>query len=500
MNIAATSLKTASACTSPGIPERAQGLRKLQQSIESNLATFRPYSANSTLGTTYWFSNEVPYATSVREAVRLDDSFAQLPTSKPLSGYHIAIITGEGGLFQGLPELAAACDLTLQVDRDPRPLQLSALLLEECKKTEKYPENDSEKMAVLTRAIDRLQEADPECNAEDAEAIAGQFKIYITGMKRNLFSSADRFVEFKRCQDHPVQQVCLDYFSEEAMTALTDTLKDHDASVRFLNISNVCEYPKEFYQAIPYDGAKINITPCQYILQLPFSEDAICAYSQLFGYRLFTATATVPEMADALHANSISGRNRDLRALARTNDDMQLYTRLLQVSSLDGASARELEQVTLYCLTYGPGPTHQLLTRIFQFFAKYPIAAEDEWILRMAAFRLTSSEVEELKAHKEALKSDYLKSHPTSLSAKPPLFPGRLHQMYGSASITKNEDELPDINPPSISGANISKAGSSEKRIKRDDNTSEATTLPLFLEILDKITAEPTPAERNQPL
>ena len=51
MNIAATSLKTASACISPGIPERAQGLQKLQQSIESNLATLRPYSANSTLGT-----------------------------------------------------------------------------------------------------------------------------------------------------------------------------------------------------------------------------------------------------------------------------------------------------------------------------------------------------------------------------------------------------------------------------------------------------------------
>ena len=53
----------------------------------------------------------------------------------------------------------------------------------------------------------------------------------------------------------------------------------------------------------------------------------------------------------------------------------------------------------------------------------------------------------------------------------------RLHQMYVSTAKTINEDELPDISSLSIPGEIISKSDSSEKRIKPDDNTSEATTL-----------------------
>ena len=69
---------------------------------------------------------------------------------------------------------------------------------------------------------------------------------------------------------------------------------------------------------------------------------------------------------------------------------------------------------------------------------------------------------------------------PSYNSGKPPKRissrePGWLHQMY--VSTAKNEDESPDDSSLSLSGENISKAGSSEKRIKPDDNTSEASTL-----------------------
>lgn len=71
---------------------------------------------------------------------------------------------------------------------------------------------------------------------------------------------------------------------------------------------------------------------------------------------------------------------------------------------------------------------------------------------------------------------------PSYNSGKPPKCissrePGRLNQMYVSAAETKKEDELPGISSLPISGENISKAGSSEKCTKPDDNTSEATTL-----------------------
>ncbi|WP_257284285.1 hypothetical protein [Endozoicomonas sp. SESOKO1] len=433
MNVGALSTSTVATCVSSGVTERAQGLRKLQQGIENNLVKFRQHSVRSYPargdGMTYfpeikWFSNDRHASTPMSEKVRLGDSFARLPTSKPLSGYKVAIIIGEGGFFQGLRELDASCDLTLQIDHDPKPLQLSAYLLEECRKETKYPENYSDKIALLNRAITRFKEANQEVNEKDVSNIVRQFNNYITGMERNIFSSAERFAEFKRCQDHPVQQACLDIFSEEDMTALAETLKDHNASVRFLNISNACEYPEEFYKTIPYDenGANINFTPSRYIQRLPFSDDAICAYSQRFGGRLFTATATIQEMADALYGGAISGRNRALRALA-FKYDLQLYTWFLKNAvGSQGASFRDLQLVSEYVSTFGTGPSLQLPTRIFRFFANHPIDTEYDWILWLTAARLTSGEVEELKAHKDTLTSDYFENHPTSMSTQPPLF------------------------------------------------------------------------------
>lgn len=434
MNIGALSTNTTSTCAFAGTTARVQDLRKLQQDIENNLAKFHQRTVKGFPGfgnvTTYlpekvyWFSNEYTAPNPLRKAVKLADSFAGLPTSKPLSGYRVAITTGEGGFFVGLPEIAACCDLIVQLDCDPRPLQLSAHLLEEIKKTENYPESLSDQKEVLARAISNFQAANPEINDIDVLAINRFFDHYIAGMKRHIFSSAERFAEFKRWQDHPVQQVCLDYFSKEAMNALAETLKDHNASVRFLNISNVCEYPEEFYKAIPFDdnGTNISITPSQYVQGLPFSDDAICAYSQLFGSRLFTATATIPKMADALYGSAISGRNRDLRALS-SKYDRSLYTWFLEQAAYEGMPARDRELVDSFIDIHGTGPSHQLPTRIFRLFAKHPVETRYDWILWLTAGRLTSSEVEELKVHKKELKADYLESHPVdSMNSQPPFF------------------------------------------------------------------------------
>ena len=52
---------------------------------------------------------------------------------------------------------------------------------------------------------------------------------------------------------------------------------------------------------------------------------------------------------------------------------------------------------------------------------------------------------------------------------------GRLNQMSVSAANAESENELPNINSLSSSDENIPKAGSSEKHIKPNDSTSEAT-------------------------
>ena len=368
---------------------RMEGLKQLQQDITNNLAKFQERTVEAQIPQTFWFSNEFPGGIS--EQLKLADSYARLPTSKPLSGYRVAIITGEGGLFQGLPEVAACCDLTLQVDCDPKPLQLSAFMLEELKNTEQYTELRTgaiRQHKLFNTAIARLRTENPQVNDKDVYDLRAEHFCYTMNMKGYLFSSPERFAEFKRCQDHPVLQVRLSHFSKETMTALSQILKKHDASVRFLNITNVCEYPMYFYQANPYDGRVDDMTPSLYIRELPFSDDAICAYSQLFSSTYlepFTATTTIAEMPEVLHRGAINRRDVRLTILTSTKDQM-LFDQLC------GKLAPE------YLTT-------QLSTRIFQFFAKNPTTEGQDWILRVTAARLTDLEVQDLKAHKEEIKS-----------------------------------------------------------------------------------------------
>lgn len=383
-------MKTAAACVSTYRPdERAQGIWKLQQDLKENLSKFQTHTIKVQQTNSCWFSNEYPII-SLQKKLNLADSYAHLPTSKPLSDYRIAIITGEGGLYSALPELANF-DLILQIDCDPNPLELSACLLEELKQAESYPD----KFEFFNRAFAKFRAKNPNI---DGLKVSTDFSRYTQGMKGNLFSSAERFAEFKRCQDHPIQQLCLNYFSEEAMNALAQVLKNHCASVGFFNISNVCQYVMDFYQVNPFkDEETTNLTPDQYLHKLPFADNAICAYSQLFAptSQTFTATTTIPKMADALFDIAIRPRNKLLKELTLSKGEITLFEQLCDTPKKELA-------------------TLQLPTRIFQFFAKYTIAAKHEWALRLTAARLTNSEIEELKVHKEAIKSLYLQSHPTS--------------------------------------------------------------------------------------
>ena len=378
-----------SAIASSSTFERSQGIKQLKEALKTNLAKFLRYTVEARIGKTFWVSNEFSGEMSTHGRLNLPGSYAKLPSSKPLSGYCVAVITGEGGVLQGLPELAACCDLILQVDCDPKPLQFCALLLEEFKNAKQH----TDMTWVLENALAKLKKVYPDIGDEEADEIYAQFQDYCWGMRRNLFSSAERFAEFKACQDHPIEQLCMNYFSKEAMAALSQTLKDHDASVRFLNLSNVLQYPISFYENHPYDGTIAKMTPARYVLELPFFKDAICAYSMFFGCQLFTATtatATVAEMPDALHSCTIIRRNWDLEYLARTKGDTVLYKQLL--GKLNPAAV----------------PARKLATRIFMFFAKYSIEEEHEWILRVTAARITPAEVQELKTYKQLIKTTYL--------------------------------------------------------------------------------------------
>ena len=375
---------------------KAQQTRQLEDDIQQNLPKFGHHCVDLRLSGSYWLSNEFPEA-SGEERVQLAKSFAQLPKQKSLSEYRIAILTGEGGLLQAFSELANSCDMTVQIDCDFLTLQFQRFLLAECRKAEKY----TDKHKVLDRTIEQLRAVHPDLSDGQIEDIREQFERYTTGMKRNLFSSPERFAEFKRCQDHPVRQICMNYFDKKDIELLSRILERNNAVIAFLNISNVCDYPALFYLANPFRDELAGVTPSRYLRQLPFSKDAICAYSQLFDANLFTATCPVDKMEEHLYATSINRRDRVLRRLSQDHSDPLLQN----IYAAKEPGSNEL----------------QAPTKIFQFFAEHPELKESGWILRLTAAHLSHEETQELRSYRDEIKALclYQISHQDDQSATP---------------------------------------------------------------------------------
>ena len=364
---------------------KSQRTAKLQHDIQQNMPKFEQYSVALQLNERFWFSNEFEEG-PFQEMLQLANSYAQLPARKSLSEYRVAIVTGEGGLLQGWTELADSCDMTLQVDCDSLVLQFQACLIAECRKAEKY----TDKQKVLELAIQQLRSINPEITEWQIKEIREQFHAYTIGMKNNLFSSPERFEQFKQRQDHPVRQICLNYFSLAAMQLLAEILINNDAFVYFFNISNVCDYPKNFYDANAFNDEVTGVDPAQHLQQLPFSKEAICAFCQLFGVNFFTATCQIDKMAERLYARAINRRDRKLKKLSEE---------FLDPFFIDLYAGRETDSLEL-----------QPATKIFQFFAEHPQLEDSEWILRLTAARLNFAEIEELRNRQEKMKTLCLKS------------------------------------------------------------------------------------------
>ncbi len=395
---------------SPQGPAKAQGLERLQTALDQNLCQWQRHAVASCLDETYWFSNEFE-AGPLQEQLRLVDSFAQIPQKKALHSYHIAILTGEGGLFQGLPELAAQCDLTLQLDCNPLPLQFCRYLLEESYKADAH----TDKELVLNKAISRFQASNPHITATQIKELRTQFSDYTIGMRNNLFASPERFAAFQQCRNHPVQQICLDYFAKENMAALAATLKQHDAVVHFFNITNVCEYPMYFYQTNPYQDEVQDINPCLYMRQLPFSDNGLCAYSQLFGIKFFTSTCTIANMEQDLHATALNRRDRMLKKLAAAQWESTDIFVEHDESSEPGEN----------------NPPELLPTRVFLFCAHHPGLRDNNWILRLTASRLTLKEHRNLQIHSHKILAIYTQNtspRPNGTRYPAPFLPQLLHK------------------------------------------------------------------------
>ena len=422
---------------------RSQQTERLQWDFENKLPKFQGRTVEARLDRTYWFSNEYPVGSSY-QYVRLFDSFARIPFPKPLSEYRVAVLTGEGGIFCGFSALAANSDMILQIDCDPLALQFSACLLAELRSLDTF----TDKNQVLENAIKRFQSINPDITERQIKTIREQFEEYTVNMSGNLFTDRDNFRDFKHFQDHPVVQVRLNYFSETDMDTFIKILRDNGAVVHFLNVSNVCEYPKQFYVANPFRGEVTGIHPARYMLKLPFSGDAVCAYSQLFGFLFFTAVCSVAEMEEHLHATAINRRDRDLKKLAKDHHD-------------------PLEQYLHTALEVGERE-FKLTTKIFLFLAKHANLANADWMLRLTAARLTAEEIQELKVNRHLIETLYLENQvqqPVAQVEPPLLF----------KILDKVLDDTLDKTPDKPSDQRVTEPASAETEQSMDCATTSQT-------------------------
>ena len=398
----------------PDTAERARVLQQLRQDIVKNLAPFQHQTETSRLVATYWFTNEFSIS-SKDPNVRLVDSYNRIPPRKTLSEYRTAVITGEGGILQGLPELAAHSDMTIQVDCDPMPLLLTAYFLEELRGLETY----IDKHQLLDRVLKRFQQENPQITPRQIHKIRDKFERYAANMSRCVFSTPERFAEFKRCQNHPVQQVCLSYYSKEAMSELSKTLRQYGAVVHFFNPSNVCEYPMQFYQANPYQGEVADIDPSLYMRMLPFSDDAVCAYSQLFGSEFFTRTCSHIEMGEHLYATAMNRLDRELRQMAKKYNQVPIDKRAVKVWEDNDR-------------------TLQRSTKLFLATAQHPDQPHCEWMLRLTAARLSPTAIQELKEYQQVIKAIAFDNQDKAASStNPPLVLRILDQIIADSSTNR---------------------------------------------------------------
>ena len=182
-------------------------------------------------------------------------------------------------------------------------------------------------------------------------------------------------------------------------------------------MSNACEYPEDFYQLNAFRDEIDGVTPSQHLHQLPFSKDAICAFSRLFGINFITVTCPVDKMEKHLYLAAIDQRDRVLKRLSQKYHD-PLFSKLYDAKD---PKSNEL----------------QAPTKIFQFFAEHPRLEESEWILRLTAAHLSQKEFEELRSHGEKIKALCLHrlSHQGDESATP-LLCRILDQVVAHSSIT----------------------------------------------------------------
>lgn len=302
----------------------------------------------------FWFTNEFP-DDYFSERLDLKKTIKQMSTLQSKKrGRCVAIVTGEGGLFSSLPEFSKFCDMVIQVDSNPAVLHLSMLLLSALRKANSL-EDES---VILHNVLKKFESEVPWFDKKESEEVKNQFYKYKCNMKPlHCYSSECRLQEFKKLLDFPTCFLYGNYFSHSDMHDLAKLLQTNDLSIIFLNLSNVAEYFCDFYKLNPFAGKIAGFDVLSHVRLLPVLEDALCAYSSVFGVQFWTSTCTRENFSKELYDTSKRRCDQMMKSLALNEQD-HLYNEEMPYSLssvclfLSSSKQRDLDIDSLLRLTF----------------------------------------------------------------------------------------------------------------------------------------------------
>ena len=242
----------------------------------------------------------------------------------------VAIITGEGGLFSCLPELANICPLIIQVNSNAATLHFTKNLLDNLDSINSEDENegdiDGEKF--ISAGISKLRNAHW-LKTTDEEDILEQHRKYIQSMgPLHFLHSYERLKQFKEVSNSQVVQVEANYFIEEDMVKLSTILKENNLSVVYINLTNISEKFQDFYELNPFENSLFSADPFCHVSNLPFASYALCAHSCMCAPMHYIQHHTTKDLRSQLYIRALYRRDRMIKSLAACldNDSGMMYT------------------------------------------------------------------------------------------------------------------------------------------------------------------------------
>ena len=242
-----------------------------------------------TLSAHFWYSNDI--------ALNIDrpnfQSMLKAMEEKTPSLSHaprVAMLAGESFLLPILPELGKHCDVVMMTDYDLSLLQAQLKRIELMTHCESHL-NEERFAAAIHNYIAHSFGGDKKSLRDDMSLLKDDLG------DRWPFSSPERFAEVKEALSRlRFVPVGINLFCPESMEKLAKVLKDNEAEVHIINLTNIFDYPGEFKLNNVYKdtGSDLHtLKPGHLLRQLPAHPEALVHTSRIFRFPL-GSTVTQP--------------------------------------------------------------------------------------------------------------------------------------------------------------------------------------------------------------